>query len=304
MPRFQARTIFAMTDRAWTVMLLGTIGVVIGVAIILYPIVGLSNETQEFIKKPEFLIYLLLKCAQIAFFAIIAIPLYKSVIQLKKYFAGNKLEIAISLVLLLILLSTLPAGTSYYIPFLYELPLPHLAIKVLIFSVSWLFICLLAATGVWLVYTGLRSSFKNIKPEEEYIQLYLRFREYLQQFLWIMGMMLGLIILAVGAMNRLHIAMGRDYPLLFVLAYGASLTVILTLVYVPVYVSLVSVGRQVCDTFFKMPSIYSKSWTDVYSKRKKLEELLQLGITAGQNLRATVAILIPLLSGIISTLLG
>ncbi len=286
-------------------MLFGTIGIIFGVVVILFPIVNLSSDALDLIKKPEFFIWLLINCTITAFFAITVVPLWKSVIQLKNYFTGNKLEIALSLLLLIIVLSAVHRLELYYTPSMYNLSLPSFTVKVGILTGLGVFVALLAITGIWLVYTGLRSSFKNIEVNEQHIQSYLRLQEYLQQFLWLAGVILGLTILAGGALSKLHLATEHDYyPMLFVLANGTLLTIILTVIYVPVYLSRIAIGRQLCDVFFKMPSPNSKSWADIYSKRKKLEELLQLRITTEQNLRATTAIFIPLLSGVVSALLG
>ncbi len=189
--------------------------------------------------------------------------------QLKQYFMGNRLEIAISLVILLILVMAVPLASRYFIPYIYDLgeQLPFIPVKLSIFAFFGGLVASLAAMGSWLVYAGLRSSHWNAGAKKERIQRYLSFREYLQQFLWIAGLMLGLTILAAGAFSKVHTSMEREYSPLFVLAYGASLTIILILIYIPIYNSLVAVGRKLCDLFLPMPLPNSKSWMDVYSKR-------------------------------------
>ncbi|MFC1989429.1 hypothetical protein ACFLVW_02535 [Chloroflexota bacterium] len=302
MPRFRISAVSISADRAWTTIALASVGAIIGAVIILYPyrFVGLTSQTQVLIAKPEFVLWLSINCVLTAFSAVIILPLWRSVIQFRKHFIGNKLEIVLSLAILLVLLSvpTVPtfldllSSASDKFP---QLPLQYFSLKILILTIFFgIFIGLLIATGIWLVNAALRSRFENIKPSKEDVSRYLCYREYLQRYLWMGGVTLGLGILAAGALSKLHITVGSQYPSLFVLVYGAYLTILLMLVYIPAYVSLTAVGRQLRDTIFPLPSLNSKSWTDAYLKRKHLEELLQLRITAGQNLRENIAILAPL----------
>jgi hypothetical protein len=294
-----------MAGKPWTMMLLGIIGAAIGVAVILYPypFLDIDSDTKKFIMRPEFFIWLILNCIVTAFFAIITVPLWRSIIQLKRYFAGNKLEIAMSLLLLLIAFIIVHLLPLIFIPEPIDFPF-QLVIKPWILLGFGFFIGLSAITGIWLVNVAIKSSFDKNEEKEQHIQLYIRFRRYLQQFLWILGVILGMAILTGGALREVVLTLPNSYyPIEFVLAYGAILTFILILIYVPVYQSLVAVGNQLCDAFFKMPSPNSKSWADVYSKRKKLVELLQLGVASGQNRQSAIAILLPLLSGITSKLL-
>lgn len=117
MPRSRMRLVSISADRIWVIIALGAAGAIIGVAIVFFPYVALTEECLELIGKPEFLVWLLINCVQMAFWAIVATPVYRSVMDLRSHFKGNVLEIVLSLVILLILFSASPITTSkFYLP--------------------------------------------------------------------------------------------------------------------------------------------------------------------------------------------
>jgi hypothetical protein len=188
-----------------------------------------------------------------------------------------------------------------------QYPLPHSLEKfAVILAIGFITTILPAAVGIWLIRAGLRVVFNKIQPDEEHIQQYLRFRDQLQQFISILGTVIGLATLATGAARKGLIAWGASveaYPLTIVLVYGAYYTVIVALVYIPTYSSLVEIGRGLLEAFFPKSSPKSGNWTDMYAKRRDLEELLQLRTSVQHNLQSSVAVFAPLLSGILAALL-
>jgi hypothetical protein len=88
------------------------------------------------------------------------------------------------------------------------------------------------------------------------------------------------------------------------LAYGAYFTLLVVLVYLPTFLSLQAIGRKLHDAFFPQIFPSTENWADIRDRRKYLEELLQLQVGAYQSLHASIVVLAPLISSIISTLLG
>ena len=133
-------------------------------------------------------------------------------------------------------------------------------------------------------------------------------QENLQWFMSVLGAMVALGTLATGALRNAVLAVEAvnpsEYPSVLVLIYGAYYTMLVALTYIPVYTSLQAAGKGLQDAFFPLPAPDAESWQSVYSKRKTLGEVLKLQVTGGQDLRASIAILSPLVSGIISTVLS
>jgi hypothetical protein len=94
------------------------------------------------------------------------------------------------------------------------------------------------------------------------------------------------------------------FPKEHLLRYGAYFSLILALIYAPVYQRLVATGRRLLDDACPADERVSRDWETSYDKRKKLEELLELGVTTSGSFRAAVAITAPLVSSIVGLLLG
>jgi hypothetical protein len=204
------------------------------------------------------------------------------------------------------LFSLIPIVSGVYLKYPPE-PLVEFGIKskpILLSAITQVLIGLPVVTGILLVQSAAKDKLRTMKRGEDYVRWFSEKMELLQKFLLVAGTVLGLGILASGALSRLYIAFGYYFHPYIVLIYGAFLTLLLAIIYIPAHSSLVALGNHLLDMKFKLPSPSSDSWIEVISKRKSLEELLQLRIGAGQNIRSNIAIVAPLISGIISTLLG
>jgi hypothetical protein len=89
-----------------------------------------------------------------------------------------------------------------------------------------------------------------------------------------------------------------------VLLYGAFFTLLLAVLYAPVYRRLLEQGRRLVDAVCPVPEPVSAEWSAAYEKRRKLEELLQLQLTTSASFRAGIAIAAPLGSSIFGLLIG
>jgi hypothetical protein len=132
-------------------------------------------------------------------------------------------------------------------------------------------------------------------------------RSLLQRVLTIEGAILGAAVLAAGALRNAVIAYTHDqsaYPREYVFIVGAYFTLILALLYAPVYVKLLQVGRANLDAACPLVEPASPEWLAAYGKREKLGQYLQLEVTASARLQTGIAILAPLTSALIALLLG
>lgn len=87
--------------------------------------------------------------------------------------------------------------------------------------------------------------------------------------------------------------------------YGAFFTGLLLLVYAPAHLALRRLGLLIRDRYFvlaEMPVPKSDSFKGWLEKRAILENLLQLNVTPSQQLQASLFILAPLISAVISAL--
>ena len=87
--------------------------------------------------------------------------------------------------------------------------------------------------------------------------------------------------------------------------YGAFFTAGLLLVYGPAHLALKRFGTRIRDHYFppsEMPAPDSDELRGWLDKRSTLEGLLQLNVTPTQQLQASLFILAPLLSAVITTL--
>jgi hypothetical protein len=133
-------------------------------------------------------------------------------------------------------------------------------------------------------------------------------RSDILRFLSVAGAVIGLAVLAAGALRKATVpgsVADSEFPQEGILLYGAFFTGLLLLVYVPAHLALKRLGMKIRDHYFplsQMPTPDSdpfKGWLD---KRTTLETILQLNVTPSQQLLASLFILAPLISAVITSL--
>ena len=96
-----------------------------------------------------------------------------------------------------------------------------------------------------------------------------------------------------------------DFPQEGILLYGAFFTGLLLLVYGPAHTALKRLGVRIRDHYFplsEMPAPDADTFKGWLDRRATLETLLQLNVTPGQQLQASLFILAPLLSAVLTAL--
>ena len=136
---------------------------------------------------------------------------------------------------------------------------------------------------------------------------YLELRSLLQRVLAIEGAILGAAVLAAGALRNAVIAYTHrqaSYPREYVFIVGIYFTLVLALLYAPVYRKLLELGRANLEAACPPVEPASPEWLATYEKRERLGQHLQLEVTTNATFRAGIAILAPLGSALVALLLG
>jgi hypothetical protein len=294
-----------LATRTFTLMLLSIFGALIGAFIIL---VGQSNcpENIEFRWSSEFIVWFFANLVLFALYPILAVMLWKPLKQLSKYFLNNKLEMFVSTVIAFALFF-FPLLFAKYKVAVMELPLKYAFIKIPTLNFVGFFAgALLPIMGIWLVQAAIRDTSDKIPPTANDVKEYICYRDYLQQFLVALGLLLSLFIITGVTLRNALIATGKttsnDYPTSYLLVMGVYYTMMLALIYFPAYATLVSKGYRILDAYFALPAPDSKSWASTYARRQELDHVLELKLSGQQRFLTSITILLPLASSVLSLL--
>jgi hypothetical protein len=173
-------------------------------------------------------------------------------------------------------------------------------------------IAIAGGLGMALVHAGLtqltRDDVGSDTARDTAIKDLFLLREQLERLLAIEGAIIGAAVLATAALRNAVLAYGEKveteatwFPPEYVLIYGAAFSILLALVWAPIYSLLITVSGRLRDAAIGGHPA-NESWTDWHERRKKFEDFLGLQTTATANFRSGVAILTPLASGLLGLL--
>ncbi|MFQ6026950.1 MAG: hypothetical protein ACE5Q6_05470 [Dehalococcoidia bacterium] len=306
-------------------ILLGSLGFGTGLLILVYDTDATESSTL-FSGSPQFLVWLFAISVLTAFFFIGSLPIFTRIYQLRELMHNflRGLSIYLVITVVMIALIVVPIFVPRFVPVFvpdwisqwhsFDYPLAHYVWKLRIITLLGSFLVAgPAATGIWLVYEGVKANEKLITSEERQrsladVEKYVEYGAHLNVFLLILGLAVGMLMLTTGALRYALIATAfaneENFPAALVLVYGAYFTLIVALVYIPTRVSLIEAGRKACDDLLPYVSPTNRLWAQRITDRRHLEELLQVGASAVQSFQAGLAILAPLLSGLVPILLA
>jgi hypothetical protein len=188
--------------------------------------------------------------------------------------------------------------------------------KMMLVNLIAMIVALVAVTGIWYVRAALEASFagrgpggRPVRSVAEGARVLLDLRGYLQRFITLLGAMVALSALTRGALRQAFLATSGPstaFPAEYVLLQGAYFTGLLALVYIPTYTVLAAVGADLLESAYPIRES-DLDWGNLsrwQANRKSLEALLQLRAGAVDNLRASVSILAPAATSIVTVLLG
>jgi hypothetical protein len=293
------------------VIALGVGGGLLGLAIIFCDY-WWSKPPGSYTGTGEFKLWLFLSVVQPAIWGAALVPLWSILRSLRQHWAPNKREIvATSAVFAALVLSFIVGSTSLSpIPN----PLPHFQAKLLVLSLLAAAVGIAGAVGISLVHAALEGFAGREGSAETLLADYLRLREQLRRLLAIEGIIIGAAVLASGALRHavlsyapsanVHFLEPGMFPPEYILIYGAYFSGLLVLLYAPTFNRFLAVGRALRDRYASLGPPDSEGWSAAYDRRRKLEDLLELGMTTTGSFRTGVAIFAPLASGFLGLLVG
>jgi len=138
-----------------------------------------------------------------------------------------------------------------------------------------------------------------------------RLRELLDRALVHLGVILGAAIASTAAFRNAVVASKglsgaaaeREFPIEYVLLYGAFFSLLLASFYVPTYLRLQLLARDVITRAIPLHQ-NTEDWEDGLERRQKLEAVLKLDTGVMSSLTAGAAILAPLATSLVGLLLS
>lgn len=283
----------------------------------------------EFTSLGEFHLWLFLLAIQTSLWAICTAVLLAP--QVRTTLGGLWADARFA-VLASVVVTALPLyGFVLYATFVGSLsyPLPDHRWKLLVLNSLGTAVALIGVAEIALVKAALQK--QSISGTSADVGRYLDLRALLQRLLVVEGAILGTAILVAGGLrntvlanNPLIIANNArmkghavvshaviansgavsSYPREHVLMIGAFFTILLALLYAPVYGKLLDVGNAILDATCAAREPASPDWAAAYDRRVKLANYLQLGVSTSDSFRAGIAIFAPLTSALLALLLG
>jgi hypothetical protein len=117
---------------------------------------------------------------------------------------------------------------------------------------------------------------------------------------------IGLAVLASAELRHVYLSVPHkkqaDFGPQGAVLYGLVLSFLVALIYLPTFATLQRTGARIRDSVEGLPEPSDPMLEARLAKRKTLDELLKLQISASASFRAGVAILSPLLASLASLL--
>lgn len=277
------------------------LGVVSG-SILLIPGWKRTQQVAYFVSTPEFLVWTALASILFGILPLCAIYGVLSIQRLKqwKYLKSSFLPLSV----LLILFFMPPILMAQFPRVFPAVNLPSFEIRVNVITLLAGLSLVPAATSLVLM----SKSIENLTPgKPNFPKEYLRLKEQLEILPGIIGLVIGLGTLTTGglqnALTALYQEIGADldgaFPPILTVLYGSYFTTILLIMYLSLSRSLTALAKSFIELHVKLPELSSDLWIPEYEKYKQAEEWLQLS-NSWVNLRSSLAILTPLIGGLMS----
>jgi hypothetical protein len=264
-----------------------------------------SAQSDKFVHTTGFAVWAASIGVQTAYWAVVAGPLWVELVAVWREAKAGRyaiLTLAGALALILIVFPMFSAAAQVSWPLW-----GHSAKTRALTIIGGLVVGVPALLGIALVQRRLNRQETEPMGKDD-VPVAIQARSQILRFLSVAGAVIGLAVLAAGALRKAAVpgfVADSDFPQEGILLYGAFFTGLLLLVYVPAHLALRRRGLQIRDHYFplsEMPAPDSDAFKGWLDKRTTLETLLQLNVTPSQQLQASLFILAPLISAVITSL--
>lgn len=309
-----AETGDAVLPRTQVVMLAAVAGLALGAGIVYIDAGSWNEPTRTFAKSSAVQFWIGLLAAQTMLWTLALPPLLA---QFRRQWATRRQgalrrEVAPSALVLSGLVAALLVGPRLTT----ELPdfMPHRALKVDVLTGLALIVALLASMSIWLIRSQAEALRAAQPITSDTLETFGRLRSELERLLAFLGLVIGLAVLASAALRHVALLANKnphfalpdkkqvDFSADSVVLYGLVLSLILALVYLPTYVTLQQTGERLRDRIQSLPGPEDPHFEARLAKRKAVDDLLGLQLSASASFRAGVFILSPLLGSLTSLL--
>lgn len=264
-----------------------------------------SRDSIMFVDTNGFAVWAVVIGVQTAYWAVVSGPLWADLIGVWRNTSpghASTLALAAALILILIVFPLLSMAHRA------TWPLWAHSGKIRVLTIiGGLAVGVPALMGIALVQRRVNDQEAGPVDKDD-VPAAIKARSQILRFLSAAGAVIGLAVLAAGALRNATVPrFVRDdsFPPQGVLLYGAFFTGLLLLVYVPAHVALRKLGGKIREHYFpvsQMPAPDDDAFKGWLDKRTNLETLLQLNVTPSQQLLASLFILAPLLSAVLTSL--
>ncbi len=179
---------------------------------------------------------------------------------------------------------------------------------------------ILNIAGILLIFPTLLGgyfvghSFKQLKASvaadsgTDSVKKFLKYKEDLNWFLTVVGLMVGGATLTTGALHRALSVLNTGYKpnSLLILLYGAYISGIVALIFIPAIIKAHATGSALREKLLPFPEneIGGEEWIKWSENRSKLDAMLGLNKDVFDNLKVGLAILTPLAASAVSLFIG
>lgn len=297
------------------IMLVALAGLLFGLTVIFAVPWTWPARNQDFAREnSSFLIWALVILAQTAGWPIVASLIVWNLRRVSPFADLRRREIVVSSIVFLTAALTFTTF-AVWVP---DLPswLPQYRVRLMILSAAAIVIALGAAIGMWLVHSALRrlvreSGLPPAKPTAEQVRRLVLLGDVLKRFLVLLGLLLTGAIVGAGAERNAVLAYAEKhkvadvlFPGEYVVVYGLFLSALAALVYTPVHLTFLAVGRNFRERFFPPVAPDDDAWSDRLGQRRTFDEMLDLSSSTGATFKASVAALSPLIASLLALPLG